>query len=141
MVDAGLEERAQPMPGIEVPPQDRLQHTKQHRRQAGTPDAAGAIIVLATDHGIAQRPFGGIIVHCHFWTHHKDGEPVLVIVEALPDLALRPVEMALSTIHLTAGRHGTQVIGQGTMLFDKGRGWGARGTVSSHTARRAVLRR
>src|SRR5512144_623898 len=47
--DTGVEERAQPMAGSEAPHQESLEHTKHHGGEMRTPDAAGAIIVLAAD--------------------------------------------------------------------------------------------
>src|SRR5215468_5631381 len=100
--DTGVEERAQPVAGIEAPHEECLEHAKHHRSEVRTPDAAGAIIVLAADNRAPQGPFRTVIIQRHFGTRQEDGEPVPVVVEALEDRALRLVEMTLVPIRRTA---------------------------------------
>ena len=71
MSDTGVEERAQPVTGIEAPHEERLEHAKQHRGEVRTPDAAGAIIVLAADDRGPQGPFRTVIVQRHFGTRQE----------------------------------------------------------------------
>ena len=49
MRGTGIEERVQPMAGIEPPQQYRLEDAKHDRGETRTPDTAEAIIVLAAD--------------------------------------------------------------------------------------------
>src|SRR5205085_1583615 len=95
-----LEEGAQPMMRIEAPQQDRLQHTEHPRRQVGAPHAARAVIVLAAHHRVAEYPLRAIIVHCHFWTPGKHGEPVPVGMQAAQDLVLDKVKVGLLPMRL-----------------------------------------
>ena len=107
--DTGVEERTQPMAGIETPHEERLEHTKHHRGKVRTPDAAGAIIVLAADDRGPQGPCGTVIVQRHFGTRQEDGEPTPVVVEALEDGALRPFasRQAICPIIMALGREST----------------------------------
>jgi hypothetical protein len=105
MGDTGVAERAQPMAGIEAPHEESLQHAQHHRGEVRTPDAAGAIRVLAPDDRGTQGPFGTVVVQRHCWPRQEDGEPAPVVVETLENRALRLVEIALLTIHLTAVLH------------------------------------
>src|SRR4030095_13412933 len=105
---------------IEVPQQDRLQHTEHHRRQVGAPHAARAVIVLAAHHRGAEYPLRAIIVHRHFWTSDKHGEPVPVVMQAAQNLVLDQVEGGLLEMRLAAGLHLAQLDLQVTVTLDKG---------------------
>ncbi len=129
------------MAGIEPPQHHRLENAEHARGELRTPETAGAIIVLAADDRGPQGPFRTVIVQRHFGTRQEDGEPLPMVVEALEDRALRLVEMTLVPIRRTAVLHRPHVRGQIVLPGDKGRGLARKGTVASHTASRAVLRR
>src|SRR5712691_3175930 len=62
-----------------------------------------------------------IIVHCHFWTPDKHGEPVPVGMQAAQDLLLNKVEVGFLKMRLAAGLHLAQLGLQVAVAFDKGR--------------------
>src|SRR5712692_576787 len=104
---------------IEAPQQHRLQHTKHHRGQVGTPYAARAVVVFAAHHRGAQYPFRRVVVHGHFRTLNKDRKTAPVVVEALQDLMLGTVPVWLVKMALTASLHLAQLALQVKMVLHK----------------------
>src|SRR5438128_452739 len=121
MVRTGLEEGVKPMVWIETPQQDGLDHTQHHRSQVGAPHAARAIIVLTAYHWVAQDALRGVIVHGHFWTPHKDREPIPVVVQATQNLVFGQMERGLLQMRLAARLHLAQFRFQLAVALDKGR--------------------
>jgi hypothetical protein len=68
-----------------------------------------------------QRSWCTVMIQRDFWTRQEDGKPGPVMVEAIADLALGLVEMALETIHRTVALYRPQRRGQVVLLGgDKG---------------------
>src|SRR5260221_5595129 len=105
---------------IEAAQRGRWQHADHRRRQVGAPRAARAVIVLAAHRRVAEYPLRGIIVHRHFWTPDKHGEPVPVGMQTAQDLVLAKVEIGVWKMRRAAGLHLAELGLQVAVAFDKG---------------------
>src|SRR5215471_6208262 len=120
MVRTGLQKRMQPMVRIQPPQHDRLQYTEHHRGQMRAPHPPRAIIILASNNRVAQRPFCGIVVHGYFRALDKDGESIPVVLETAEDFALGTVEVWLLKIRLAAALHLVQVVLERVVALNEG---------------------
>ena len=87
---------------MEPPQDDRLPHAQHPRRSVRPPHAAGAVIVLAADHGVSHDTLRGVLVHGHCGALDKHREPVPMIVPAAQPLLLGQGQVGLLQMGLTA---------------------------------------